>query len=630
MPARGKHCQLDHMYAADLETCDDLSKDIVDLVIDEESGIITPIYPQRAWLSGCKNLETMESKYFTSFDAFMGWMLAKRDNKNIEVAFHNLRFDGSYIVPWLLNNGYYVTQEKPEPREFSVLIDERNAWYSITIQVSARRKVTIWDSAKLFPMQLKVLHDVYGTPTQKLHEPQSFYNEVRMPGHKPTEEEKMYFENDLAVLAETLNAHIERYGLLFKKTQASQAFREFEKSFPSWKRRFPALEDDLDKAIRPAYWGGISYVSLYHVGKDVYDIGVYDINSSYPYQQAYRKLPYGEKLFTYRTDTHPEMSKFWIAEATVRFHLKDGKVPCIPKKAVIEGDVKGQEKWLTSSDGYVVITFSAIDYLNIHESYDFEVLEWHISHHWAWKVHPEIQKFILKNNEEKVKYKKLSKQETNPDLINEYKSRSQRAKINNNSYYGKFGEDIIKKGKTPYLTLDRDVEYIQDREEIQGMGRRKYLPVAIATTAWARYHLVTFANTLGENFIYCDTDSVHYLRKNGDALIKEAQQKGIFEISDTDLGAWKLEGYFDRGRYLRSKCYYEEKYGEEPEVTLAGLPADDVTTPKKRSCCTWENFHLGLKIKGGNGKLRSVRTPTGNKLIPTDFEINEKVGIFAF
>ena len=71
MPARGKHCQLDHMYAADLETCDDLSKDIVDLVIDEESGKITPIYPQRAWLSGCKNLETMESKYFTSFYALM-------------------------------------------------------------------------------------------------------------------------------------------------------------------------------------------------------------------------------------------------------------------------------------------------------------------------------------------------------------------------------------------------------------------------------------------------------------------------------------------------------------------------------------------------------------------------------
>lgn len=629
MPARGKHCQLDHMYSADLETCDDLTKPIYDLIIDEESGLITPVYPQRVWLAGAKNLETMQSIYFGEMDNFMKWMLAKRDNKNVEIAFHNLRFDGSYIVPWLLRNGYNVTLEKPQPKEFSVLIDNRNQWYMINIQVSARRKVTIWDSAKLFPMKLSQLHDVYGTPTTKLKEPQSFYNQVRLPGHKYTEEEKMYFENDLAVLAETLNAHIERYGLLFKKTQASQAFREFEMSFPSWKRRFPPLSDELDARIRPAYWGGISYVNVIHQEKDVYDIGVYDINSSYPYQQAHRKLPYGEKLYSYRADVHPDMSKFWIAEATVRFRLKDGKVPCIPKKAIIEGDAKGQDKWMLSSDGYVVIIFSCIDYLAIMDSYDFEVLEWHESMHWAWKVHPEIRRFILKNNEEKIKYKALSKKADTKAEADEYRSRSQRAKINNNSYYGKFGEDIIKEGKTPYL-IDDMVEYIQDREELLKEGRRKYLPVAIATTAWARYHLVTFANHLGDAFIYCDTDSVHYLRDPGDEIIKEAEKKGQFKIDDLELGAWKLEGYFDRGRYLRSKCYYEEVIGEEPEVTLAGLPADDVSTPKKRSCCTWENFKMGLKIKGGNGKLRSVRTPTGNKLIPTDFEITEKTGIFGF
>lgn len=631
MAARGKHVQLDHMYSADVESCDDLDNEIYDVIINEESGLVREIYPQRVWLAGLMNLSAMKMIYYTNMDDFMRRLLRRGDNQNIEVAFHNLRFDGSFIVPWLLRNGYEVTQERPEAKQFSVLIDRMNNWYMLQIQVTKRRKVTIWDSAKLFPMKLERLHDVYGTKTKKLKEPQSFYEEVRGIDHEVTEEELMYFENDLRVLAETLNAHIERYGLLFKKTQASQAFNEFEKGFPSWKRRFPALEEDEDKEIRTAYWGGISHVNKVHQGKDCYNIGVYDINSSYPYQQAYKKLPYGPVLYRYEGES-PDMSKFWISSAVMEFHLKPGKVPCIPKKAIEEGEIETKDKWLSDSEGVVVARFCCIDYLTILDSYDIVIYEWLTTIHYAWKVHPEITRYILHNNEEKVKYKKMSKEKhISEDLRKEYRSRTQRAKINNNAYYGKFGEEIIKEGKTPYLMDDDEVYYIQDREEVQKKGKRKYLPVAIATTAWGRHQLVTFANLLGDSFLYCDTDSVHYLRDPGDEVIDAAHKAGKFNISDTDLGAWKLEGYFDRGRYLRSKCYYEENYTDDyPEVTLAGLPADDSLHPKKRSCCTWENFHIGLKIPEGNGKLQSIRTPTGNKLIPTSFEITDKETIFGF
>ena len=132
------------------------------------------------------------------------------------------------------------------------------------------------------------------------------------------------------------------------------------------------------------------------------------------------------------------------------------------------------------------------DYQTIHLSYDFEVLSWEWSIEYAWKVQPEVASFILENNENKIKYSKLAKEEKDPHLKAEYQARSQRAKIDNNSLYGKFGEDIIKEGKTPHL-VDGDVVYVLDRKEVLKEGKRKYLPIAIATTAWGRRQLVTMA-----------------------------------------------------------------------------------------------------------------------------------------
>src|SRR5699024_1799799 len=94
----------------------------------------------------------------------------------------------------------------------------------------------------------------------KIREDSSFYTKQRLEDYQPDERDLHYFENDLQVPAETLNRHIEEYGLRFKKTQASQSFNNFEQSFKAWKWRFPAVDDDEDKDIRQAYWGGISYV----------------------------------------------------------------------------------------------------------------------------------------------------------------------------------------------------------------------------------------------------------------------------------------------------------------------------------------------------------------------------------
>lgn len=626
--------QLHNMYVADFETTD--SQELYK--IDHSTG--EKIYKQRVWLAGHKNLATMESKYFTSLDDFMADILSRGSNTHREYGIHNLKFDGSYIIPWLYDNGYTVALAKPQPKEFSVLVDERNNWYNITIQVTKRRKVTIWDTVKLFPTALEYMPDIYSTPTKKIREDQDFYTKPRPEGYIPDDRDLAYFENDLQVPAETLNEHIKLYGLGFKKTQASQSYYNFEQVFKAWRLRFVALTTEVDETVRPAYWGGIAYVPKHKSGKDFYNLNVMDINSSYPHKAAEMKLPYGRPTHEYGEGKHPDMSKFWVAEAIVRFKLKSkDHLPCIPSKAISEGRPLEIDKWVDDSgnngQAAIKMTFSNIDYMTIQESYDFEVIQWKWSIHWAWKKHREVAKFVLERYNTRLEMKKLIKEELekdkpDQDKIKNWEIISYRAKIDINAFYGKFGEEVLKRGKTPYVEEDdegnEEIVWRTDREDEATEYNRKFLPVAIAITAWGRQQLVKMANLLGEHFLYCDTDSVHYLRE-GQAKIDEAIERGEIIVDKTELGAWDFEGEYTRGRFLRGKCYMEEKPDGTIEATVAGLPADPHTGQfsKKRSVLNWDNFHIGLKISSDeSNKLRSVRTPTGTKLMPVGFEIKEK------
>ena len=68
------------------------------------------------------------------------------------------------------------------------------------------------------------------------------------------------------------------------------------------------------------------------------------------------------------------------------------------------------------------------------------------------------------------------------------------------------------------------------------------------------------------------------------------------------------------------------------EATVAGLPADKNSGQfsKKRSCLNWDNFHIGTVIPADKtNKLRTIRTPGGNKLLPVSFEIKQKESLFV-
>ena len=85
-----------------------------------------------------------------------------------------------------------------------------------------------------------------------------------------------------------------------------------------------------------------------------------------------------------------------------------------------------------------------------------------------------------------------------------------------------------------------------------------------------------------------DTDSIHCLIEN------EEELKGIMEIDDYKLGAWKLESRFKKGKYLRQKCYIELSYEDELNVTVAGLPK------KLGELINFDNFNVGFTTENMN------------------------------
>lgn len=607
------------IYAADFETTDDL-----------QDGSVND---QRVWLAGFMNIGTYEKEVFNNQTDFMAKMFKLHPNQTTHFYFHNLKFDGSFIIPWLETHGYTFVSQVKGPMQYSVLIDKMNNWFSINIQRTKQGKVTIADSVKLFPTSLQYLPDEYGTPTKKIKEDSSFYNEWRSPQHEPTEEESKYFHNDLQVLAETLNAHFDWYNGQFKTTQASQAWASFVSHFPAWQLRFPPLTDREDFDMRLAYIGGISYVPKKYAGITFYAVDVLDVNSMYPHKAAYSKLPYGNATYV-EDGKHPPMSKFWIAKVILKLTLKEGKMPCISSKQIDKAEMLDVEptedldNWIINTKGVVTAVISCIDYETMHESYDVVIKMWKWHYEYSWKVQKEVQSYVLTNNkikEESSEKAKKAKARGDIEKYNYYMAKRQRAKIDNNAFYGKFGEAIEKVNKLPFYTEEKGVTYSGRETTTATPYRRKYLPVAIAITAWARQQLVRLGNTLGEDFLYCDTDSVHF-KRSGVSKIVKAYNNYEIDLHDEKLGSWSKEGSFKRGKYLRPKCYIEETLDGENEVTLAGLPADKNTgaRSKTRSFITFENLDFGTEVpQERSNKLMSVRTRTGTKLVPTTFKIKD-------
>lgn len=520
----------------------------------------------RVWAYGiCEIGKPDNFIYGNDIKDFIEWA---RKEKTATAYFHNLKFDGEFILCWLFENGFkhVLDRKELEANTFTTLISDKGQFYSMEIcfKRSGRNKesLTIYDSLKILPFSVAAVAKGFNLPISKL---EIDYNETREKGHVLTKEEIDYLRNDVEIMARALNVLFEQG--LNKMTQGSNALHDYKsivgkKNFSKW---FPTPEYDAD--IRQSYKGGFTYLNPKFKEVDVENGIVLDVNSLYPSVMYYQPLPYGEGMFFKGKYKKDKIYNLYVQMLTCQFELKENYIPTIQLKnnlAFIP------TQYLTSSDGEdVTLCLTSVDLELFLEHYNV----YNVTYHSGWKFKSTIG--LFKDYIDKWNAVKME------STLNGNKAMRTLAKLMLNALYGKFALNPNVQSKNPWYDNGVIKYKLGEKETREPI----YIPVGTFITAWARYKTISSAQKVYDRFIYADTDSLHLVG---------TEIPDMLEIDPVKLGAWKHESTFERARFLRQKSYIEEIEGVL-NITCAGMPE------RCYQYVTWDNFHTGMNYAGKLG-----------------------------
>lgn len=559
----------------------------------------------RVWAVCAVDIETTETVFIdNNIHSFFKYL----ENKNTVCYFHNLKFDGEFILHYLLTHGYKYNNTH-NPKTFETLITDDGVFYSITVyfaKLNKRyKKVVFYDSLKKLPFKVSVISKAFELQDEKLEIDYKVYRSVN---HQLTEEEKQYIVNDCRIVAQALNIQMKQG--LTKMTNASDAMNGYKTIITKkqFERLFPVLPVALDADIRRAYKGGYVYLNPKYKGKQIKNGITFDVNSLYPSVMYQCLLPYGYPMFFEGEYVQDETYPLFIVRLRCEFEIKKNHLPTIQLKnnrAFIETE------YLTSSNGEIVeMTLTNVDLALFLEHYDVYNLEYEC----GWKFKGGVGMF-----KEYIDYWSHIKETSTGAL-------RQLAKLMLNSLYGKFATNPNARKKIPVL-VDDVVRYeLDDPEEREPV----YTAMGCFITAYAREKTIRTGQSVYDRYIYSDTDSLHL---TGDTI-------PTIDVHPTKLGCWKHEGTFVDSKFIRAKTYMETmkhykdntlknycqllnnsfevwREGEKilyliTEVKCAGMP-DNV-----KQSVTYDNFHSGSTF---TGKLMPKRYKGGIILQETDFTI---------
>lgn len=591
----------------------------------------------RVWAYGiCEIGGNYKFSYGNDLDEFMHICMNK--NSNDTYYFHNLKFDGEFIIYWLYRNGYTLNIDKKlKSKTFKTLISDKNQFYSIEVIFEKKgkktNKVTFLDSMKKLNFSVKEIAESFKLPIQKLDIGQynPYWNKIeniskydfgekykgkikrmnlgyrgyREKGHILTDMEIKYLQNDVEIPARALKSLFDND--MNKMTIGSDALNEYINLIGENKFNlaFPKLDLKTDSYVRRAYKGGWTYLNKKYKRKLVKDGIVLDVNSLYPYVMHSRKLPHGHGVFFEGEYKEDKLYNIYIQRIRCQFEIKEGYLPTIQIKNDL--DFCSTEYLESSRTGLnilkeVELTLTNVDlklFLEHYNVYNLEYIDGYKYKSSEGLFKEYIDKWIKikiesKNNDNHAMY-----------LI---------AKLMLNSLYGKFALNPVVKSKYPLYDKNLDkVVYKESKEEIRdGI----YLPLGVFVTSYAREITIRASQSVFNRFIYADTDSCH---------LEEEELPSNFLIDKNILGAWDYEFKFDKAKYLRSKCYME--YGKNPfkdekkynKITCAGMPS------KCYANVTFDNFDIGNSF---DGKLQTKKVSGGIVMKDGKFTIKEKSFFF--
>lgn len=494
------------------------------------------------------------------------------------IYFHNLKFDGSFIIDYLLKNDYeYVEDLGKVDKGISAVIDDMGSWYTIDIKFSKGRVVHIHDSLKLLPFKVAKIAKDFGLPILKEH--------IDYDNYEVTPEKWEYIHHDVQIVAMAL-AQIKAEGMT-RLTTASCAYNMYtDNCNPNFiDDSFPELPTDFLVEWRKAYRGGRSQVNPLHRNEVLTNVRRYDINSMYPYVMYSQPLPYGMPI----PITEHEMNtyRFELYQIEVEFVLKDNHLPSLLKKGSVMNLV---DSYYIQTEGTEALWISSVDYELLKRNYNiisFKFIKGFGFHTSTLMFRKYIDYWYAKKQVDKGAKRIVDK-------------------LMLNSFYGKFGSNVMRAHKIPKI----DSEIVSFENSKDEESKHYYLPIAIGVVSWAHKLIDDAIHYTGiQNFVYCDTDSVHTLGTLPNDIVDSKK-----------LGKFKLEAVEEKCKYVRQKCYVT-KEADVNHITCAGMPEEvKARVIEESGEDIWKIFGVGLKV---NGKLVPRRVKGGVILHGTSFKITE-------
>lgn len=604
-------------------------------VADFETTTYKGITRTEVWAAALVELGSDEVNLDTSIESFINRVLQLGEDSIIY--FHNLKFDGSFIIDYFLNHpeqfihllavdGGLLTRKeivKQGLNGFNYMVSADGQWYMISVFQDGI-EYRFQDSLKLLPFSVKVIGKAFNTEHQKTT---IDYVGYRKPNGTLTEQEKEYIANDVLVVKEALE-------IMFSEghdrmTIGSCCMKEFSDiAFHDKRERnilFPDLKEiecpfdgftDADDYIRRSYHGGWCYVKHGEAGKLQIGHGtVCDVNSLYPsvmHSDSGNVYPYGKPVWF--TGNVPEKALqicdngkrryYYFIRVRTRFYIKDG---CLPTVQIKKSAIYNPRQWLLNTDfngePYVALPDGGVKECRpelILTCTDWEMLQEHYS-----LEHLEIVDGCYF----------LATAGLFDDYINKWASVKMKekgakrtiAKLFLNNLYGKMASSDDSSYKVFRLENEKIVARLYEEHE----KKTGYIPVGSAITSYARNFTITAAQKNYKHFIYADTDSLHCLCEP-DAIIGAPEHP-------TKFLHWKYESQWDAAIFSRQKTYIEHQTHEDRKpcepfynIKCAGMGAAAKAIFAKQLQSgekTMNDFKTGLEV-AGNLKARIIKGGT--------------------
>ena len=549
----------------------------------------------RVWAWGFANVDTAETAWDVEMGIDIDSFIERISEMPSIVYFHNLAFDGMFIIDKLFRMGFEHSEGKNAYRgEFTTLISNMGAFYSINVTWENGKRTEFRDSLKKLPFKVSVIASSFNLPEAK---GTLDYHAFRPVGHKLTWAEKEYLASDVLIVAKAIKTQLDSG--MKKLTVGSDALAEFKTTIGTklFDRTFPVLSDTMDAEIRKAYRGGWTYADDRFTGKITRSGRTYDVNSLYPSVMYDRMLPYGMPVYVEgMPEATPERPLF-IVSITFTAKLKKNHVPCI--------QVKGSSRFIATEYQKIIkdpVTLSCtnVDLALWEEHYEMDI----ISYNGGWLFHGmegNFKDFI-------DKWSKIKQESTGGMRV--------LSKLMLNSLYGKFATNPDITGKIPVME-DNIVKLKMGAPETR---EPVYTAMGVFITAYARDLTIRSAQDNYAVFAYADTDSLH--------LLTDKDPEGLW-VDPKALGAWKYEYAFDRALFIRAKSYIEHLSPADRHT------ADDCPHDEHEPGCDYETHVAGLPVAIGEkltiedfiggrkfeGKLNPRRVPGGIVLEDVGFTL---------